>query len=379
MIGPILLAGLFFYLINMDGERFFYTFVKLEQQPIMNRITLFALLSIFCLCSCNSEKDDILPNPINEIEEEPCLWDAYVTKVVNQDTIIDFTTCPSELAEYYPDPYRYEYPVFNPNNPDQIAYLRRDNSSLGPSKELWTFDFCTGEQKFLLGDVFFDLDWSVKDWLLFTRLDNQIWKIKANGDSLTQVTCANGISFRSRWHPTGEGFLFSLNSLNGYSLYANECGIYLDTFSQINLNLNLAWKDDTHIYSWGSSSSPINDRGIFEYNTVDNSLELITPLSFDSFLIYDIEVNKINKDELYWLNQTWMIGKSNSNVPDYDLVVVSADNRRYEYIALAPDHSKLLVTRIDQKQISICELEVRKSLYYFDLQTMEEYAIHLPE
>jgi hypothetical protein len=90
MIGPILLAGLFFYLINMDGERFFYTFVKLEQQPIMNRITRFALLSIFCLCSCNSEKDNILPNPINEIEEEPCLWDAYVTKTVNQDSSIEF-------------------------------------------------------------------------------------------------------------------------------------------------------------------------------------------------------------------------------------------------------------------------------------------------
>lgn len=45
------------------------------------------------------------------------------------------------------------------------------------------------------------------NWLIFTGSNYQIWKIKIDGDSLTQLT-SNGVNFEATWSPDGERFIY---------------------------------------------------------------------------------------------------------------------------------------------------------------------------
>jgi hypothetical protein len=361
---------------------FFYKFVKLEQPQIMNRITLLALLSIFCLCSCNSEKDNILPNPINEIEEEPCLWDAYVTKTVNQDSSIEFLQCPFEPFEHYIGKYRYSYPEFNPKNPNELAYIRYDNEGHGLIHELWIFDFCTGENRYVTDKIMTRLDWSVKDWLLFTGKDRQLWKIKSNGDSLTQLTFSGFSNYNAKWHPTKDSFIFKKNAAQTHAILATGNGNHLDTFPAIIYSGEWAWKNERELYVTDYFSINGNDPGFGIFNFDDESRQMIHPLNLELVVPENIVVSPVNEEFSFWQNYSTSIGigKSWRWSTDYSTFKDAADNRLYsDGMTISPDNSKIVVVREDRRKTGMCDLEIRKTLHYIDLETLEEYAIHLPE
>lgn len=348
----------------------------------MKRITLLALLSIFCLCSCNPEKDNILPNPINEIEEEPCLWDAYVTKVVNQDSSIEFLQCPFEPFEHYIGKYRYSYPEFNPKNPNEFAYIRYDNEGHGLIHELWIFDFCTGENRYVTDKIMTRLDWSVKDWLLFTGKDRQLWKIKSNGDSLTQLTFSGFSNFDGKWRSDGNQFLFKKIGQQTWSIIADADGNHLDTLDRIN-SFRTYWKNSKEIYATGYFSPGGENEGLGLYTIENDDLQMIHPLDYDTLVIDFIDVNPVNEDIIYWLssgNRSLRIGYSNRWLGQPTKILGAAGNRQYyDGIAISPDNSKMVVSREDLRKTGMCDLEIRKTLHYIDLETLEEYAIHLPE
>jgi Tol biopolymer transport system component len=55
--------------------------------------------------------------------------------------------------------------------------------------------------------------WSSTGWIAITTFpDYQIWKIKSNGDSLTQVTHDPGTHYYPVWSPDGKRIIFSYNS-----------------------------------------------------------------------------------------------------------------------------------------------------------------------
>lgn len=95
----------------------------------------------------------------------------------------------------------------NPNDEFQLAIVHYVDSVFPSRLELWVVDLCAREKYFLADRIHERIQWSANGWLVFTRSDLQIWKVKANGDSLTQLTFAGNNTYPT-WNMPGNKILF---------------------------------------------------------------------------------------------------------------------------------------------------------------------------
>src|SRR5690606_1817176 len=122
-------------------------------------------------------------------------------------------------------------PSFNPNNPNEIIF--RDFTNQTPdSFNMARYNLITKEYSLIFRGYFRSRPrWSKKDWIIFGIWSGQIgtgfdiWKMKSNGDSLTQLTF-NGRSHHPEWNKTGDKFIYHI----GYTspaqyIIANENGL----------------------------------------------------------------------------------------------------------------------------------------------------------
>lgn len=160
----------------------------------------FHILALSAIVSACCDSDD-------PIMETNCLEQASFPSESVDDTT--YNCCPGcvidpEELYFAGHPYDYAYPCFNPNNSDQIAYYRYDNYKAEAGWEIWVQDLCTGEKRMLVNDANYGIDWSVKDWIVYTATDQQIYKIKSNGDSLTRLTPSGDYNRYPKWDIKGE-------------------------------------------------------------------------------------------------------------------------------------------------------------------------------
>ncbi|RFC54327.1 hypothetical protein DXU93_07820 [Brumimicrobium aurantiacum] len=114
------------------------------------------------------------------------------------------SSCPSSHELYFLEDYIYDEPVVNPNNPFEIAFVRVDPTVMGYDRELCVYNFCTNKLDVLTGDVGSGLDWSIKDWIIFTGSNGSV-RVKSNGDSLSSQVNSG---FEARWSPSGEKYVY---------------------------------------------------------------------------------------------------------------------------------------------------------------------------
>jgi hypothetical protein len=171
---------------------------------------------VFLVFSCTDE-------PVKPIEDEPvnCPYEKYST--ADFEKVYQHMIGKSPIGPFfYLDPrdkYAYSYPVFNPNNPCEIAYLRSDGT-------LWKFSFSTGEAQKLADNPSYSPDWSSKGWIIFTGTNKQLWKIKDNGDSLIQLSNEAAFNNDAKWNPDGSLFAYSLDKA-GENRLADENGVII--------------------------------------------------------------------------------------------------------------------------------------------------------
>lgn len=122
----------------------------------------------------------------------------------------------------FPDRFSYWHPSINPNNEFEFCYLRRENGiQQDDDMDLFSFNICNGKTKLITKHVAYGPNWSVKNWIIFTGGDRELWKIKENGDSLTQLTHSGSYQSWAKWCPDGSKYIW-----NGMKV-ADENGNYL--------------------------------------------------------------------------------------------------------------------------------------------------------
>ncbi len=146
----------------------------------------------------------------------------------------DLPSSPSATGWNYIYPsYNHKAPFFNPNNPEEIVYVREDfdtNDGSFLKTELWKADITAGTEELLLDNVRNHPRWGITNWLLFNRTDNQVWKMKSNGDSLTQLT--NGtLHTYPDWNPDNTKFI--CNTFDNYTLIISQYAEVLDTLEEV--------------------------------------------------------------------------------------------------------------------------------------------------
>jgi hypothetical protein len=97
-------------------------------------------------------------------------------------------------------------PRFNPENPYEISFISEINSNNG----LFVYNFCTNKTRFVVSSkiYYYNYNWGLNDWIYFTSYDQNIWKIKSNGDSLTQFTQSGQYNNNAKMSPDGKYIVY---------------------------------------------------------------------------------------------------------------------------------------------------------------------------
>jgi len=138
--------------------------------------------------------------------------------------------CATSPEYRYLETYSYNEPLLNPNNPYEMALIRTDMTELLLMNELCIYNFCDNSLEVIADNIYYGLDWSTEDWLIYTGRDHNVWKIKTNGDSLTQLTFTGDYNNYPEWSPSGEKFIYWDNSSSFFRI-CNGDGVALDSIS----------------------------------------------------------------------------------------------------------------------------------------------------
>lgn len=115
-----------------------------------------------------------------------------------EDTAFNWSPFPPEPAmgwQFHSDyggksPWRV---VYDPRDYNTIYYLTQE---YGPStNKLWKYNRILKTKTLLDAQVLNNMDISTTGWLVYEKIDRNIYKIKINGDSLTQLTHKGGFAY----------------------------------------------------------------------------------------------------------------------------------------------------------------------------------------
>ncbi|HET8964485.1 MAG TPA: hypothetical protein VFM99_11335 [Chitinophagales bacterium] len=155
-----------------------------------NNLTIYIsyILSIF-LGSCNDPYIILVPG--NGQGAADCYF-PEAEKITGYDYVFDSVS--------------YERPYFNPNNPDEFIYLENG--------DLYKYTISSLEKSLLYAPdhyIYFQPKWSRKGIIAFNTSDYNIWIMKDNGDSLTQITNTGtdtSVNFYGEFNYTGDSLMF---------------------------------------------------------------------------------------------------------------------------------------------------------------------------
>ncbi|MDX1652172.1 MAG: hypothetical protein R3277_06750 [Brumimicrobium sp.] len=229
------------------------------------------------------------------------------------------------------EPYVYNDPVLNPNNPFEFAFIRKDPNQLGWHAELCVYNFCSNEMKMITDLVGYDIDWSAKDWIIFTGKDLQLYKVKPDGDSLIQLTNTGNYNYKARWNHDGTKYLYFDADAIRHKICAED-GSLIKDFS--NNMAEFDWLNDEKIVFSRSSGSELY---IKEYDLETESETLLYSQAHQG----SGEPVRVHGDKIYFTSETGIHVYENGveTLLDSNYLTYSAGNPQY----LAED--KILLQR----------------------------------
>ncbi len=308
---------------------------------------------------------------------------SYDSKSIPYDSLYKgtiATQCTFSPSTIYLDKFIYSHACVNPNNPYEIAYIKRENNTQPFNNfDLYKFDFCSGMETMLAKMVGYSSDWSVKNWIIYTGMDKQLWKVKSNGDSLTQLTNTGNYNNNARWNLSGTKYLYldaSIGNINNMVI-ANADGTQKQ---HINQTMSIwDWSNDSSIV-FSNQFSNTNPIEIKELN-ISNSITIIkkTINLFGNFSSYHNRTNSIilneyvnqnlSKMKVYYLDTDNSMLLSN-NTPSYST----------SYVNILNDN-KILYQRIlkDTLTGNPCKLNYRSHIAIMNLDGTNERQVIFPD
>lgn len=338
-------------------------------------------MALYMLSCCDD--DGILQPPINN-----CGYglDEFLTTALEvEDSTYNGCgdTCVVDCEELYSDaiPFDYTEPCFNPNNAEQLAYFRYDNTSFNITSEIWVADFCSGTKKMIASNGFYGLDWGINDWLVYTSDDQNIWKIKSNGDSLTQLTFAGSYNRFPKWNPSGTKIALQHQS-NSLSIFVitDENGIPLDTIEQLTSSGQWSWIDEDRICYMVAEPNTIPTvihMNLYNIITGENKNLYTYVMENLSSLMKATSPNQA-RDKVFWC-ALGMIGEVNINTGEVKVLKKRLRQERYINLSVSPNGKEILLNKSVMHSVPHCKIDSEVDFYLIDIDGANTRKINLPE
>ncbi len=238
---------------------------------------------------------------------------------------------PQGWNEWFVEPY-FGYPRWNPNDPDEFTLLEYRSTSLS---RLWKYNLSTHELNLLTeGNILYSPEWGKTGWILLNMgWPANIYKIKANGDSLTQLTY-DGQNFGGEWNYWGDTIVYYHAANDTRIMLADGTYIqHLPNGGGYTENIS-SWR---HPHYLGSSSE-----GLYIFNPYDGiPINLITDTTTGSY--YRISfVNDL--DRIAWV---WDSGLHTTSISTHETVLIeeTCSSNCYRSVDCHPMNNKLLLSR----------------------------------
>jgi len=326
-------------------------------------IWLLIVSSICLLINCQKEEAELL-------ELSDCRYN-YTEPAVNKDSTFTEIGVFGGPQRIYQSRYQYHSPRFNPNNPDEILYVRLDTeaSMNGYSYQIRIFNFCTGEDRILTEHGTDKIDWGKNGWIAFNGMDSDMRMIKANGDSLTRITFGS-ITSNPIWDNRGESLFFRDNKY-GYKMRYYPKTNTIDTLD-VPYGGIADWVNDDVVLC--GACHPYC--GVFYYNMITDELtkvEYSNPNGGGSGLHYMKQSDKIlwGKGRLILVFTPFTENRT--------VLTEGSDNRSYIQLNLSPDERTIVSERIDVIRTAPFTHKVQHSIYLMNIDGTDERKVVFPE
>lgn len=276
---------------------------------------------------------------------------------------------------------QFKSPYFNPNNPNEFVYNFINYTT--NTKELRTYNTQTKQTKVLCNNVqlYSQPKWNKKGWITFDNVhnsNNQIWTIKDNGDSLTQVS-NNTNSFFPVWDSSGNNVIWHFSPTFGYPYYI------------IKMNLQTLKKDTIFNDFTAYSDISSNNLLVSKISVGASNYLAYSPISTINFSrVIDIGFSTVeglswhpNNKDFYYTDFYAGLKKGNINQSTSCLLIKNCGCVNYKTLSCASDGTKIVVEKISSYPESdgsggyTNNILQYSNIYMIDLVTLEETKIDL--
>jgi len=275
--------------------------------------------------------------------------------------------CIAQTIVNFLSEYSYSRPTFNPNNKNEIIYLeiKERTQHKDRSNTLWKYNFCTHEKTVVAKDIIPGcIDWGAQNWIAFTGIDFQIYKVKPSGDSLTRIV--GGLL--ESWNTEGTEILYT----NSAGIFiANENGLVVDTLLDVS-KPRPSYLNGYKIFCWAGDSLFVNKRDsiiIYDFKskkTVDKILKPYISYSFNHSTAFQM---------LPMLKSGKLLCYAENTVVEFDLKTHDA-SLVFDY--LGDDEKGQIIDQMDissdEKHLVFSKVNIRK---YSETNVEVEFFIHL--
>ena len=258
---------------------------------------------------------------------------------------------------------------YNPVNDNEIIYFKL-NANM---RELFRYNLAT-DQKVLIGSfpIINSIDWGINDWLLM-EIEGNIWKMKSNGNNLTQLTSDNN-HFHPKWNFNSSkimAYYFSTPTDEHFEML-NPNGVFIDSIKDPAIYKKYPNASVKHSKEWFISFTAPNYLHVVDLN----NRQILRDLAFES-IKYISEVLWINDNEAI-LNSTYGLYHYTYSTNSLLKLRCQCPQKQYRYIVSNALCNKLLMTRVLFDQIdSSAMFNVKYEIVELDLETMIETKIEL--
>ncbi|MBK8927430.1 MAG: hypothetical protein IPM74_16395 [Crocinitomicaceae bacterium] len=303
----------------------------------------------FWVSSCRKDEYHYLQFVTNEDSQfEFCAgafdhWSSHCKMAPEQEIPISFLT---QFEQHPADPYVYDDVRVNPNNPYQIIYYRKKLASPLSDAELWSFNFCTGDQIKIADDISSPGDYSRNDWILYTTSSNELILCKSNGDSSKTIAGPGSYIWPGRFSPNGKLFFYNdgdyywVKKLDGSAVYQ----------SSFTSSFPIAWKDDSTLVilagNGGFREFSLNNHQtittnnhisemVFNYGfTYDRTLNVVyehcvVKSGSDQRLFLRFDLNNNTLDTIKEIKNNHVY-KSGIHIPQFDIIICPLIRREFK-------------------------------------------------